>query len=218
MSVDEFVAFSGTVLSSTSQPIPELCEKVKSVGDAFVREQAIAEGALASVPDGETVLKEMEKTSLKNAEADHYLTDSEMKSLLMPLVRSRLRMQFPLDETVIREFNEKKEKTESEKARREELENEIGVMQWDLSQLYEEVKEAKQQGDAEAVEELNRQVAELKKAMNEEGVANEEDRQLLQHYREYYDMVCKYWNYICNQRDLEVRKAQWMCCRWDGYP
>ncbi len=56
------------------------------------------------------------------------------------------------------------------------------------------------------------------KAMNEEGVANEEDRQLLQHYREYYDMVCKYWNYICNQRDLEVRKAQWMCCRWDGYP
>ena len=167
MSVDEFVAFSGTVLSSTSQPIPELCEKVKSVGDAFVREQAIAEGVSASVPDGETVLKEMEKTSLKNAEADHYLTDSEMKSLLMPLVRSRLRMQFPLDETVIREFNEKKEKTESEKARREELENEIGVMQWDLSQLYEEVKEAKQQGDAEAVEELNRQVAELKKEMKE---------------------------------------------------
>ena len=40
-------------------------------------------------------------------------------------------------------------------------------MQWDLSQLYEEVKEAKQQGDAEAVEELNRQVAELKKEMKE---------------------------------------------------
>ena len=76
-------------------------------------------------------------------------------------------MQFPLDETVIREFNEKKEKTESEKARREELENEIGVMQWDLSQLYEEVKEAKQLGDAEEVEELNRQVAELKKEMKE---------------------------------------------------
>ena len=75
MSVDEFVAFSGTVLSSTSQPIPELCEKVKRVGDAFVREQAIAEGVLASVPDGETVLKEMDKTSLKNAEADHYLPD-----------------------------------------------------------------------------------------------------------------------------------------------
>ena len=167
MSVDEFVAFSGAVLSSTSQPIPELCEKVKSVGNAFVREQAITEGVSASVPDGETVLKEMEETSLKNAEADHYLTDSELKSLLMPLVRSRLRMQFPLDETVIREFNEKKEKTESEKARREELENEIGVMQWDLSQLYEEVKEAKQQGDAEAVEELNRQVAELKKEMKE---------------------------------------------------
>ena len=165
MSVDEFVAFSGAVLRSTSQSVPELCEKVKSAGDAFLREPATAEGV--SAPSGEMLLKEMEEASLKNAEADHYLTDSEMKSLLMPLVRSRLRLQFPLDETVIREFNEKKEKADSERARREELENEIGVMQWDLSQLYEEVKEAKRQGDTEAVEELNRQVAELRREMRE---------------------------------------------------
>ena len=164
MSVDEFVAFSGAVLRSTTQSIPELCEKVKKAGDDFLREQTIAEGVSAS---GETALKEMEESSLKNAEADHYLTDGELKSLLLPLVRSRLRLQFPFDETVIREFNEKKEKADSEKARREELENEIGVMQWDLSQLYEEVKEAKQQGDVEAVAELNRQVAELKKELRE---------------------------------------------------
>ena len=166
MSVDEFVAFSGAVLCSTSESVSELCEKVKQAGEAFLREQTIADGVSAPA-SGETVLKEMEETSLKNAEADHYLTDSELKSLLMPLVRSRLRQQFSLDETVIREFNAKKEKAESEKARREELENEIGVMQWDLSQLYEEVKEAKRQGDGEAVEELNRQVAELKKEMKE---------------------------------------------------
>lgn len=163
MSVDEFVAFSGAVLRSTTQSVSELCEKVKKAGDDFLREQTIAEGVSAS---GETTLKEME-SSLKNAEADHYLTDGELKSLLLPLVRSRLRLQFPLDETVIREFNEKKEKADSEKARREELENEIGVMQWDLSQLYEEVKEAKQQGAVEVVTELNRQVAELKKELRE---------------------------------------------------
>ena len=46
------------------------------------------------------------------------------------------------------------------------------------------------------------------KAMSEEGMQSEADQQLFQHYREYYDMVSKYWNYVCNQRDLEVRKTQ----------
>ena len=170
MSVDEFVAFSGAVLRSTSQPIAELCEKVKKAGDVFLREQVIVQGASdddSAAKSGEAALKELEEASLKHAEDDHYLVDSEMKSLLMPLVRSRLRLQYALDETVIREFNEKKEKEETKKAQKEALENEIGVMQWDLSQLYEEVKEAKRQGDVEAVEELNRQVAELRKDMRE---------------------------------------------------
>ena len=45
------------------------------------------------------------------------------------------------------------------------------------------------------------------RAMDGEETMSEADKQLFQQYREYYDVVCKQWNYICNQKDLEVRKV-----------
>ena len=45
------------------------------------------------------------------------------------------------------------------------------------------------------------------KVMGEENALSEADQELLQHYRQYYVQVCKYWNYTCNQEDLNVRKT-----------
>ena len=45
------------------------------------------------------------------------------------------------------------------------------------------------------------------KVMGEEGTLSAADQELLQQYRQYYDKLCKHWNYTCNQEDLNVRKT-----------
>ena len=54
------------------------------------------------------------------------------------------------------------------------------------------------------------------KVMDGESGLSEADKALLQQYHQYYDNVCQFWNYTCNQRDLEVGKTGWMYRRWDG--
>ena len=102
-----------------------------------------------------------------SAEADHYLYDSGVKSLLIPFIRSVIRSRYGLDDEVVKKYNTERAEREQKQQKKSELENSIAVMQWDLKQLYEEIKEEKQNKNFDKVEELNQQVADMNRQIKE---------------------------------------------------
>ena len=81
-------------------------------------------------------------------------------------------VQYVADNIVkaIRTYNEQREKEETREAKRKELENEMGVLKWDMEQIYEEIKEEKKANgpdSKEVIAELNGQIADMNKRMKE---------------------------------------------------
>ena len=150
MSIDEFILFAEAILVSRSDSIPTLCEQVKNTKAVYMESNHYAVTPMSS-----------------SAEADHYLYDSGVKSLLIPFIRSVIRSRYGLDDEVVKKYNTERAEREQKQQKKSELENSIAVMQWDLKQLYEEIKEEKQNKNFDKVEELNQQVVDMNRQIKE---------------------------------------------------
>ena len=147
MSIDEFIAFSTSLLASLQRSVPELQSTLLSAKDAYLMKHSYSQ---------------------KNTSSGEEAT--ELNSIVIPLTRDVIREHFTLDEKTIRTYNEKKEKEETREAKRKELENEMGVLKWDMEQIYEEIKEEKKANgpdSKEVITELNGQIADMNKRMKE---------------------------------------------------
>lgn len=147
MSIDEFIAFSTSLLASLQRSVPELQSTLLSAKDAYLTKHGYSQ-----------------KSTSSGEEA------TELNSIVIPLTRDVIREHFTLDEKTIRTYNEKKEKEETREAKRKELENEMGVLKWDMEQIYEEIKEEKKANgpdSKEVIAELNGQIADMNKRMKE---------------------------------------------------
>ena len=150
MSIDEFILFAEAILVSRSDSISTLCEQVKNTKAVYMENNHYTVTPMSS-----------------SAEADHYLYDSGVKSLLIPFIRSVIRSRYGLDDEVVKKYNTERAEREQKQQKKSELENSIAVMQWDLKQLYEEIKEEKQNKNFDKVEELNQQVADMNRQIKE---------------------------------------------------
>lgn len=147
MSIDEFIAFSTSLLASLQRSVPELQSTLLSAKDAYLTKHSYSQKSASSGEEG-----------------------TELNSIVIPLTRDVIREHFTLDEKTIRTYNEKKEKEETREAKRKELENEMGVLKWDMEQIYEEIKEEKKANgpdSKEVIAELNGQIADMNRRMKE---------------------------------------------------
>ncbi len=150
MSIDEFIMFADAILASRSESIPSLCDQVRRTKIVYMENHDYAITPVSS-----------------SAEKDHYLSDSGVKSLLIPFIRSVIRSRYGLDEEVVKKYNIERAEREQKQQKKSDLENSIAVMQWDLKQLYEEIKEEKRNGNSDMIEELNQQVMEMNRQIKE---------------------------------------------------
>ena len=134
MSVEEFVAFAGAVMVNMTFSISTLCLKVRVARDEYISSKHL------HVP-----------STCRQGNVDEVLTTPNYTPQGMPFVRMEINSRYPMDREVIEKYNAKKRAEKERCERKEELETSIGVMQWELDQMYTELKElnAKKNGSEE---------------------------------------------------------------------
>ena len=154
MSIDEFILFAEAVLGTTTQSPAECCEKLVQAREAFFTQKELHESVFSE----------------EKAKSDHFLGGSGIQSILIPFIRSTLQTKFGIDEVVAKKYFEEKWAREEKEAKKAELENRMAILQWDMSQMYEEIYELKKVGDDNAKERiavLYDEMAEMKKEIKE---------------------------------------------------
>lgn len=155
MSVDEFIAFAGAVLVSLTFSISTLCLKVRVARDEYAS------------------LKNLHiKSSANQENAGEETIAPDYTSQGMPYVRMDINSRYPMDSEVISKFNAKKKAEEDRNERMSELQTSIGVMQWELDQMYAELKElrnekAGSEGSVAYIRELNMDIQSVRKQIAE---------------------------------------------------
>ena len=124
MSVDEFVAFAGAVMVNMTFSIPTLCLKVRVARDEYISSKHL------HIP-----------STCRQGNVDEVLTTPDYTPQGMPFVRMEINSRYPMDQEVIDKYNSKKKAEKERNERKEELTTSIGVMQWELDQMYTELKE-----------------------------------------------------------------------------
>lgn len=154
MSIDEFILFSEAVLGSKTTSAEELGEKLHQACESFFSQKGLSR----------------KEFSEEQAKADHFMGGSGIQSILTPFMRSRLQTKYGIDEGVAKKYFEDKWQREEKEAKKAELENKLAILQWDVSQMYEEIGELKRIGDAyakERIAELYEEMANTKKEIKE---------------------------------------------------
>ena len=124
MSVDEFVAFVGAVMVNMTFSVSTLCLKVRVARDEFISSKDL------HIP-----------STCRQHISDEELPTPNYTPQGMPFVRMEINSRYPMDQKVIEKYNAKKKAEKERTERKEELETSIGVMQWELDQMYAELKE-----------------------------------------------------------------------------
>lgn len=124
MSVDEFVAFAGAVMVSMTFSISTLCLKVRVARDEYISFKHL------HVP-----------STCHQSNVDEVSSTHDYTSQGMLFVHMEINSRYPVNQEVIEKYNAKKKAEKERKERKEELETSIGVMQWELDQMYAELKE-----------------------------------------------------------------------------
>lgn len=139
MSIDEFVAFASDVLSYENISVEEFKKRSDQVLDEMHVKRESKEDSIADISGLNT-------------------------NFVLPYIKEK----YEIDDQVIEDYRSKKTAIEEKKKRREQLQEEKGILEYDLNQVYAEIADLKQSDYEDAKEriaDLYLQINEIKQEL-----------------------------------------------------